>query len=98
MHIVQWLAVRVRTCDPGCSLSPDAGVHAGCLDIGISSYVKHRVGYYLNSCDGNGNFGPVVIITTNALNSRAVRAADIDVRSSTLLLPTSICLCLIGFH
>jgi hypothetical protein len=53
---------------------------AGCLDIAISSYVKHLIGYYLNACNGNGDFFPVVVITTNALNSRAVRAADIDVR------------------
>ena len=52
----------------------------GCLDIAISSYVKHRIGYYLNACNGRGDFYPVVIITTNALNSHAVRAADMDVR------------------
>jgi hypothetical protein len=56
---------------------------SGWLDIATASYVLHRVSIYLNL--GGGNFSRPIVVTSNALNARAVRAADIDVRAAPAL-------------
>jgi len=49
----------------------------GDMDVLSASRLDHKIAWYENT-DGQGNFGPQQIITTNAQNTRSVYATDID--------------------
>jgi hypothetical protein len=49
----------------------------GDMDVLSASHFDHKIAWYENT-DGSGTFGSQQVISTNALNARSVRAADID--------------------
>jgi uncharacterized repeat protein (TIGR01451 family) len=49
----------------------------GDMDVLSASYLDDKIAWYENT-DGNGNFGPQIIISTNAVYARSVYSCDID--------------------